>query len=244
MKKIVLSTLCLTLFCGAFAQSFTLKDTLGNIVSGSTIQFLGNPADEVIASRVNITNNSAVAKTVKVRKVIHAGDTLTGTTNTFCWYLCWAGDVYESPYAVTIQPGATETQFVGDYNPKTVPGISKISYVFFDVDNRDDSVAVEIQYNASPASVGEDIASKVKFSDPYPNPAINTVNVDYSIPESVRKATITITNMLGVKVKEVKLENRSGKARIPVSELVNGIYFYSLVADDQVMITRKFTVKR
>jgi hypothetical protein len=243
MKKIVLSTLCLALFCGAFAQSFTLKDTLGNNVSGASIQFIGNPGDEVIASRVNITNNSAVAKTVKVRKVIHQGDTLTGTGNTFCWFLCWGGDVYESPYGVVIQPGATETQFIGDYNPKNVPGITRISYVFFDDENRDDSVAVKIEYNASPASVDE-LISQVQFSDAYPNPAVNMVNVDYYLPESVKKATIAITNMLGSKVKEIKLGDHSGKARIPVYDLINGIYFYSLVADNQLVITRKFTVKR
>ena len=84
----------------------------------------------------------------------------------------------------------------------------------------------------------------MKFSGAYPNPAINVVYVDYSIPEPINNTSIVITNMLGLKVKEVNLGDRSGKARIAVTDLINGIYFYSLVADDQLLLTRKFIVRR
>ena len=117
-------------------------------------------------------------------------------------------------------------------------------YVFFDVNNTNDSVAVLVKYTASPENISDDLLSLVKFSGAYPNPAINVVYVDYTIPVSVNKASIVITNMLGSKVKEVKLGDLSGKARITVTDLINGIYFYSLVADDQLLLTRKFVVKR
>jgi hypothetical protein len=245
MKKILLSLFCLLLFSGIFAQSFSLKDTNGVVInSGGTIQFLGDPSTETIYALLHFTNNSAEVKNVKVKKVIHEGDTLTGTTNTFCWVLCWSETTYESPSAMTVQPGETIKDFSGDYSPKGIPGKSWITYVFFDVEDRNDSVAVVVEFNASPASVGDDLISGVKFSAAYPNPAVNIVYADYTLPESVANASIVITNMLGSKVKDVKLEERSGKARIVVSDLINGIYFYSLVADNHVLVTRKFVVKR
>jgi hypothetical protein len=245
MKKILLSLLCLLFFSGIFAQSFSLLDTNGVAISpGATIMFVGEPTDDVIQAIVLVKNNSDVAKDVKVKKVINAGDTLAGTVNTFCWGLCFPPTTYVSPISQTLQPGDTCDQFFGDYNPTNVYGASKIMYVFFDVNNTNDSVAVLVKYNASPAIISDDLISLVKFSDAYPNPAINVVYVDYTIPESVNSASIVITNMLGSKVREVNLGNRSGKARIGVADLVNGIYFYSLIADDQLLLTRKFVVRR
>jgi len=245
MKKILLSLLCLTLFSGIFAQSLSLTYADGTAIApGATIQFLGDPGDEVIQAIVLVKNNADVAKEVKVKKVINEGDTLQGTVNTFCWGLCFFPTTYVSPYPQTIQPGAVCDQFYGDYNPLTVPGISKIMYVFFDVNNTNDTVAVTVEYNASPASVSDKLAGMVKFSEAYPNPAIGSVYVDYNVSTIINKASIVITNMLGSKVKEVSLDNRSGKARIEVSDLVNGVYFYSLVADDQLILTKKFVVRR
>ena len=245
MKKILLLLFCVTFLSGVFAQSFSLYYENGeSIPAGATVQFIGDPADEVIVAYVHIKNDAAEAKDVKVKKVIAAGDTLAGTVNTFCWGLCFPPTTYVSPFEQTLEPGATSDLFYGDYNPHTVIGISKIMYVFFDINNVNDSVAVTVEYNASPASIGDELLSLVKFSDAYPNPAINVVNVDYSIPGTVNHAEVVISNMLGSKVKAVELNDFSGKARIEVSELLNGIYFYSLIADDQLILTRKFVIGR
>jgi len=244
MKKILLSLFCLTLFAGSFAQSFSLQDTNGVAINaGSTVQILGTPSDVVLTAKIWVKNNSAEAKDVKVKKVIHEGDTLPLTINYFCWGLCYTPWTYESPFAQPIQAGAVCNQFYGDYNPQSVPGKSHVMFVFFDANNREDSVAVTVEFNASPASVGENLASKVKFSEAYPNPATSKVNVDYSLPSGVSNASIKISNMLGAKVKEIRLEEITGTARIDVSEYLNGIYFYSLSADDQLILTRKFVVR-
>jgi hypothetical protein len=245
MKKILLLLFCLMLFSGAFAQSFSLQATNGVAINaGATVQVLGSPSDLVIQARINLKNNATQAKNVKVKKVIHEGDTLPLTINYFCWGACFGPDTYDSPVTVILPGGGVSTDFFGDYNPQTVPGISRVSYVFYDANNRNDSVVVTVEFNASPTSVSDQLLSLVKFSDAYPNPAINVVKVDYSLPGSVNEAAIVITNMLGSRVKEVKLDDRSGKAQIPVSELINGIYFYSLVADDELILSKKFVVRR
>jgi hypothetical protein len=245
MKKILLSLICFTFLTGLFAQSLSLQDTNGVAInSGSVFQILGDPSDNIITAKIDVKNTSAEALEVKVKKIIHAGDTLAGTMNYFCWGLCYGPDTYESPFPRTIEAGALSHDFYGDYSPVTVPGKSRITYVFFNVADRNDSVYVIVEFNASPASVKENLAKSVKVSEAYPNPATESVNVDYVISTSVNKASIILMNMMGSKVKEVKLDNRSGKSRINVSDLMNGVYFYSLVADDQVVITRKFVVKR
>lgn len=244
MKKILLSLILLTFISGIFAQSFSLQDTNGVAINaGSTLQILGNPSDVVITAKIHIKNNAAEAKDVKVKKSYNEGDVLPLTMNYFCWGVCYGPDTYESPFAQSIAAGAVNDQFYGDYNPQNVPGLSTITYVFFDANNRNDSVAVKVEFNASPASIGDDLLKQVKFSEAYPNPAINTVKVDYSIPAAVSKSSIVITNMLGAEVKEITLDEHSGTARIEVSGLLNGIYFYSLLADDKLVLTRKFVVK-
>jgi hypothetical protein len=244
MKKILLSLILFTFISGAFAQSFSLQDTNGiAITAGSTFQVMGDPTDDIITAKIHLKNNAAEAKEVKVKKVIHEGDVLAGTMNYFCWGVCYGPDTYESPFTQTIEAGQVTDQFYGDYSPQTVPGKSRIMYVFFDVNNRDDSVAVTVEFNASPASVGNDLVNSVKLSEAYPNPAVSKVNINYSVPVNVNNAFIQITNMLGAKVKEVQLEEHNGTARIEVSEYLNGIYFYSLVADEKLILTRKFMVK-
>jgi len=245
MKKILLSLFCIALFSGAFAQSFSLQDTNGvAISSGSVIQLLGDPMDAVMTAKIHIKNNAAEAKDVKVKKVIHEGDTLPLTMNYFCWGVCYGPTTYVSPFAQTIQAGAVNDQFYGDYNPQTVPGKSEITYVFFDANNVNDSVAVTVEFNASPASVNDAPKAQASVSAAYPNPAISNFNLDYNISGQVNKAKVVISNILGSQVKEVELDSRSGKLQIPVSDLVNGVYFYSIVADEQLVLTRKFVVKR
>lgn len=245
MKKILLSLFCASLLSGVIGQSFTLQDTNGVAITPGTIfMVLGEPDDDVMTARIDVKNNSAEDKDVKVKKHYAEGDVLANTINYFCWTACYGPDTYESPFPLTIGAGQVVQNFFGDYNPSNVPGKSKITYVFFDMNNRDDSVAVTVEFNASPASVAEIPAETVKFSDAYPNPAVSKVNVDYSIDAKFGKASIVISNMLGSKVEEISLTEPAGTARIMISDMLNGIYFYSLVVDGQVAGTGKFVVKK
>lgn len=244
MKRILLLTCTVLIAGGLFAQNLSLIFEGNPIAHGSTVQVMGDPTDEYIQARVDVKNNASTAIEVKVKKIIAAGDTLPGTNNYFCWGVCFLPTIYTSPNFITIEPDQVNNEFYGDYNPYAVIGISRITYVFFDQNNVNDSVAVKVEYNASPASIGEGFSSGYKISEAYPNPAINTVNMDYSLPGDVRKASIVITNMLGSRVKEITLTDLNGKISIPVNDLVNGIYFHSLLLDDKPVLTRKFVVKR
>lgn len=245
MKKILLLSISVLIAGSLTGQSLSLLFGGSDIPHGATVQVVGDPADEYIQARASVKNNSNTDIEVKVKKIIHAGDTLSNTINYFCWGVCFPPFIYTPEHSLMIGPGqVNDTSFYGDYIPNGVIGISRISYVFYDTDNRNDSVALTVEYNASPASTGENMLSRIKFTDAYPNPAAGVVNIDYQLPVNTRKASIIVTNILGSRVKEVQLTSLSGKASIPVSDMTNGIYFYSLNLDDHLVITRKFVVKR
>lgn len=242
MKKILLSLIAVCFLLSVNSQSFVLSYDGNTLDPDAILVVAADPTVEVIEAWVNITNNSASAKSVLVKKVIHDGDTLAGSDNTFCWGLCYPNTTYVSPFPQTIQPGATSDLFYGDYRPKNIIGTSNIMYVFWDEMNMNDSVAVNVHYKASPASVS-DLTGKIKASGIYPNPASGLASIDYSIPNSGANARLVISNMLGAKIKEIALKNMAGKATLDVSELMNGIYFYSIISDNQQAVTGKFLVR-
>lgn len=69
------------------SQSLTLSDSQGSIPNNSTVTLQGNSGSFEIVAYAYVTNNSATAIPVKVKKVELY---LTpGTINTFCWRLCY-----------------------------------------------------------------------------------------------------------------------------------------------------------
>ncbi len=226
----------------AVAQSFALQDTSGVAIdAGSTITITGDPADDILQAKIYVKNKSGYSKDVKVKKT--EVTVLGGTSNYFCWGACYDPSTFESPFAQTIEAGAVNEQFYGDYSPLNVAGTSTIRYTFFDAFNPDDSIAVNVAFNASPSSIDEQLAGKVIISNAYPNPAKEVVFVDYKLSGMVNDLSVQVTNMLGSRVKEIQLVELQGTARIGVAELPDGIYFYSLVADGKSVLTRKFVVK-
>lgn len=243
MKRSLLSIFVLLFSSIAFSQSLSLSWADGPIEPGATIEVMGDPSDDLIRAEVVVTNNSSGALGIQAKKVINEGDTLAGTENTFCWGVCYPPFVYIGQVVVTIEAGASDDQFDGDYSPKGIPGKSTISYVFFVTDNPDDSVGFTVVYNASPLGLEDHAFNSTFVSDAYPNPAATNVSIDYTLPKDTYSATVTISNLLGAKVKVISLTGNSGRVEMPVYDLENGIYFYTMIADNRLIGTRKFVVR-
>jgi alpha-D-ribose 1-methylphosphonate 5-triphosphate synthase subunit PhnI len=73
-----------------------------------------------------------------------------------------------------------------------------------------------------------------------PNPFAEQTAIDYTLPSSVQRAQILFYNQEGKLIKAVELTER-GQGRINVfgSDLSSGIYTYSLVADGQIIATKR-----
>jgi hypothetical protein len=247
MKKLILF---LVLFSSAFYLSVRSQGSLslqyigGPIEPNSTVLIIGDPSDEPIKIDIQVTNHSSVALNVKVKKTIHAGDTLTGTTNTFCWGVCYPPNIYISPYSRTIEAGATSDDFDGDYSPLGIIGMSTIMYTFFIEETPTDSVAVIVEFKASPTAVQEELLDKITFSNAYPNPSAEQVSFDYNLPEEISQAQLSISSILGAQVKQVTVTSSGNTVRIPVYDLQEGVYFYTLKADGKNLVTRKMIIQR
>jgi hypothetical protein len=241
MKKAILFVYLIGIaaFYG-YSQSFTLSDSTGAVANNSTVVFTGLPSDDLISSYVFVTNISSSAKDVRVKKV--EIDLVDGSANTFCWGLCYSPNIYVSLDTQNIAAGGTNYfDFVGDYMPQTVSGISVIRYVFFDDHNTSDTVCFNVEYHAFPLGV-ENVHKGTQSIAAYPNPANAVLNFEYNV--SGIDSKIVVRNLLGSTVKEVAIGNSGDrKSTISVADLSNGVYFYSLVEGGQVLTTKKFIVK-
>lgn len=77
-----------------------------------------------------------------------------------------------------------------------------------------------------------------------PNPATGQTRITCYLPESVKNAYLLICDVHGVKVQQVALTYRGNQNHtLSVGGWNKGIYFYSLVADGQLVDTKKLEVK-
>lgn len=244
MKKLILLFTVLFAAGAMLAQNLSLSHPNGDpIEANSTLYYLGDP-DQVdpITARINVTNNSGAVMNVFVKKVIAEGDTVTGSGNYFCWGVCFPSWVYISQLTVAIEAGATSEEFYGDYEPKTIPGKSTIMYTWWSEANPNDSVSVTVEYNASPTGINDPVVT-AEVSKVYPNPASSYVSFDYSIPQNSGDAKIIISNILGARVMELQLSGSEGTKKVNVSDLTDGVYFYNLVTNDQLIETKKLIIR-
>lgn len=245
MKKLILAvTLILATMHFGFTQSLSLTHTDGTAIEdGAIVEFIEEPGIAIIESYVNVTNNAAAALDVKVKKV--EIELLDNTMNTFCWgESCFPPAIFVSPNSITIEPGATEDSFRGEYYPQGNIGTSTMMYVFFDANNPDDSVSVYVDYTAGYVGLEEDPVANKPEVNAYPNPANAFTNIEYALPSIHQgQSRIVVRNVLGEIVKEVQLNKRKGKIQFDVNDLKQGVYLYSLVLENEQLITRKLIVR-
>jgi len=218
----------------------SLCDSTGPVANNEMKTFRGAPTVGEIGSYIFVANSSDTALSVKVKRVEIS--VLDSTSNYFCWGLCYGDTISESPIAVTIPPHDTnKVDFTAHYAPNGHIGISTIRYVFFDEDNRSDSVCFVVLYNTTPIGI-EDQKPVKNLVRVYPNPAEKMANFEYSIG-TYSESSLVIRNLLGSAVKTIKLTTGEGRFSLNTNELNDGIYFYSLIVNGETKISRKLIIK-
>ena len=74
----------------------------------------------------------------------------------------------------------------------------------------------------------------------YPNPAVNTVSIDYVAPGN--NTNLVIKNLAGREVYRAPV-SQSGKKQVDVSKFYAGMYFYGLESDGKMLCTKKLLIK-
>jgi hypothetical protein len=91
--------------------------------------------------------------------------------------------------------------------------------------NKKDATGIEV-LETSEYSLGQNL----------PNPFNENTSIEFNIPSSVANASIYIYDLQGKQLKSIELIDRgNGKVIIYGSELQPGMYYYSLIADKQVI---------
>ena len=238
MKKI--AVFVLFLFCvSAYSQGLRffyhgeeLGDTL-NVSMPAT-----NAENEIT---IQILNDSPDTASIMLRKEVIT-DLGGDSYNTFCIGTCVDPSTMQSFVPLVLAPGDTSTsdQFHILYNPAGLTGVCTVKYTFI---CRSEYVIV-VNYISGEVSVADAPATLGSFSA-YPNPATSSVTIQYALANRSASdaANIVITNLVGNKVRVIPVSGNSGKKTIDLSNMVAGIYFYSMEINGKPVSTKKLIVK-
>ena len=242
MKKILLLIMSVFMVSWLFSQSLELFYEGELMDPLDEITLTAHPdSGMMIIDTLDVKNiSSATLDVICVREIL---ETIEGAVNTFCWGgQCYPPFVDTSSTPTTIAPQAVSYEFSGDHSPNGFVGITKVKYTFYNMANPDDNTIIIVNYDASETNSIKDNSAQYSLSKAYPNPANNFVSVDY-YQKGNSEARIAIFNLLGSKVKEIELAKSFGTLTINTSDFIEGIYFYSLLINNEASQTQKLIIK-
>lgn len=237
MKKFLLS-FALTLVFGVavFAQTNIVLSKNGIPYANGDVITISD-VQTTMTLHLDVQNTSGSSMDVKCR--IKAIQQASGSELGVCWGVCQSpAPPVNGP--VTIAAGATSSEFESDYKHQGNAGLTSIRYTFFNSANANDSACVICNFEGY-LGLGETMPS-FSFSDAYPNPANNAVVFTYQLG-NITTAKVVIRDLLGKEVTTANIDQQEGKLRITTDQMINGIYFYSVVADDKIITTKKLVIK-
>ncbi len=247
MNKTLLSFIIMLLFSVAVhSQSLSIIYEGQQLENGAAVEINGELSSDLfyeVVAHARVKNNTDRNVSVLVERITH--DTITGSLNQFCWVQCFAPwvDVSPTPFEIPASDTTPGETFSGHYLPQGKLGVTKLEYVFFIETEPNDSVSFVVNFKVTPASI-DTWKDNIKFGNAYPNPASSTVYFDYELPTTFDNAKVKIFNLLGQSLAEQKITQQSGKVQLPVEQLKEGVYFYSLLIDNQNIISKKLIIRR
>ncbi len=245
MKKLLIFFIAAFLFASYVnAQSFELSYD-GNILS-DTVYVYDNPDSTYIAFYAHVKNISDKPITVNVARtnIIE----MEGSSNSVCFAeQCYSPLLDTCTTYLDLQAGEISSELTylkaEYYHSGGIIGETVVRYSFYNVNQPTDHKDVVVVYWTSPTSVEETIFSQISFSNIYPNPATSNINIDYNFDTNINNASLKIVNLLGSVVKELEIDQNSNKLSMDISNLDAGVYFYSIVVNNEVFQTKKLVIR-
>lgn len=249
MKKVLLSLLALA-FAGQISAQSLQFDIIGH--DGNVVEANAQPGRYEVIGEINemmeltfdmnIMNLTDAPLTLTCERVVIT-ENPTGM-NYFCWGSCFSPDV--SIADVEMEPGVPGVfnahWMAVDENFAPAPG-SELTVEYHFYERGGDPYIFEVYFKYD----GEDVAdyNNVEvFSNAYPNPATNIVSFNHNLPNNAQSAAIAIFNMMGQEVIRQNVNIGNSKTDINVSDLTNGVYFYSLIINDKSVKTNKLVISK
>ena len=95
----------------------------------------------------------------------------------------------------------------------------------------------------SPLSV-EELQSKNTYINCYPNPATESINFSYVLPPNVQQGIINVYNAYGQIIQSFSINKAEGIEIFDLTNQSDGLYFYSLFANNANIDKGKFVISR
>ena len=114
------------------------------------------------------------------------------------------------------------------------------------IDNLEARLAkIERMLNASQSrteTTMSTISSGATLKQNRPNPFSKTTTIEYTLPESVKNATLNIYDMYGKVINSFNVNANSGTIEVDARNMSNGTYIYSMEADGKSLAKEKMVV--
>ena len=245
MRKFLLSLVLVALAGFASAQSLEFEEVhdyvpTGVILQPGTYDIVGGATEwGEMVFEMNVVADTDVSITC-VREVSFITEGTNG--NNFCFGTCFPDETSETDMSLTAgMPVLFSAHFKAysgldeNYMPIMIPGAElKVTYTF--TIRGGEEYVFNMNFKYSPDAVEENYSAL--FSNAYPNPASNFVNFDCEM----QNATIAIYNMMGQEV--IRQDVNDTHVSVNVSDLTDGIYFYSIIVNGDAVKTSKLVVRK
>ncbi len=242
IKRFLLSLVLLAFAGYASAQSLVFEHE-GEIVEAGTHYVIGDVNDMMeLQFEVNVTNVSDNPFSVTCERV----ELVASGINYFCWGQCLSPDLSVGTID-RVEPGVPNL-FSAHFMPideegNLAPGSEIHVEYHFTIDGTDEEYVFDLHFKYSLESV-VDYNNVDVFSNAYPNPANSTLSFNYNMPQDANNSYIAIFNMMGQEIIRENINVGGSRLDINVSDLTEGVYFYSLIVNNEKVKTNKFVISR
>lgn len=225
----------------------TVRDAQGNTVNGQTIAvYAPSTTMEMYKGLQTILGGSA-DRTINVKR--YELNFAPGSTNYFCWGLCYGPqDGGSMPYWLSVDPVmmTPNTPFNGFsayYRPEGTVGISTYRYVWFALDNPNDSTFVDIVFDTQTVGMAE---SRNELGvEIYPNPVTSgDITLTFNMAGDRSGLELVIYNVLGERAVVRPLDAVQDRLVIPDGVLRQGIWFVNVERSGKILLTKRLIVGR
>ena len=128
--------------------------------------------------------------------------------------------------------------------PILVQAINELSAKVAELEGKDGAVK---KVSAKTTAIN-DVDSSVEvlaLGQNKPNPFGTSTEIEVSVPESVQSAFVYVYDLQGKKVQQVNLTARGKQTvKLNATDLADGMYLYSLIADGKMVETRRMIVEK
>ena len=212
-------------FLGMSAQSIELVNPVLQ-VNATAATLTG--AGEMVAEWP-VTNISDVQISVKCSRSIISE--VAGSSNYFCWGVCYGETTNVSLLAQIILASDTNHTFYAHYKPLGNSGETLITYCFFNTANPADQACQTVSFcyeSTCPLAIDETENSKLELIGSNPLKGLSFIN--YKLPTGETEGQLIITNLQGELVKKSVVKGNSGSILMNAQDYAAGVYHFTLIA--------------